>query len=43
MENTAIQVQAGLVLCWGYVPGKHRTDRLQISHLKQRISWGQGG
>ena len=31
-------LQAGLVLCQGYVPEKQRTDQTQNSNLKQCIS-----
>jgi hypothetical protein len=31
-------VQAGLVLCQGYAPDKHGTDRTQNFHLKQCFS-----
>jgi hypothetical protein len=30
-------VQAGLVLCQGYVTAKHHTSQIQNSHLKQCV------
>ena len=35
-------VQAGFVLCQGYVPEKHCTNQTQNSHLKQCTFWGSG-
>ena len=36
------QLQAGLVLCQGYIPGKRCANQTRSSHLKQCISWGLG-
>jgi len=36
------QVQAGLVLCQGYGPEKHRAKQTKNSHLKQCIAYGFG-
>jgi len=36
----ACKIQAGLVICQGYLPEKHHANQTQNSHLKQYISWG---
>jgi hypothetical protein len=42
MVHTLLGIQVALVLHQGYVPEKHRENRIQNSHLKQCLSWGLG-
>ena len=37
-----VNIQAGLILCQGYIPVKCYTTQTQNSNLKQDISWGCG-
>jgi hypothetical protein len=42
MHECINQGQAGLVLCQGYVPEKHRANQTKSSHSKQCIAYGLG-